>query len=240
MNGFSDLIASDPFWLWLVVGAVVLAVEVATGTGWLLWAAVAAGAVSILALTTAASFAVELAAFAGLTIVLALGARKLLPGSLTEEGPDINDNIARIVGRKGLAASAFTAGAGRVAIDGKEWAAELDGAAALASGAPVEVVSVEDYIQHNPLVANGREPFRAFFSRINPTPKPVAPIIADLVNIMADRDNVVLAFRRELPNPREPGKTYTTTWFDMFRIENGKLAEHWDYGTLPAAAPAAR
>jgi predicted SnoaL-like aldol condensation-catalyzing enzyme len=97
----------------------------------------------------------------------------------------------------------------------------------------------EDYIQHNPLVANGREPFRAFFSRINPTPKPVQPTIADLVSINADRDMVVLAFRRELPNPREPGKTYTTTWFDMFRMKDGKLAEHWDYGTLPAAAPAA-
>ena len=23
-------------------------------------------------------------------------------------------------------------------------------------------------------------------------------------------------------------KKYTTTWFDMFRIENGKIAEHWD------------
>ena len=25
-----------------------------------------------------------------------------------------------------------------------------------------------------------------------------------------------------------PAKKYTTTWFDMFRIENGKIAEHWD------------
>lgn len=23
-------------------------------------------------------------------------------------------------------------------------------------------------------------------------------------------------------------KKYTTTWFDMFRIEEGKIAEHWD------------
>jgi len=23
-------------------------------------------------------------------------------------------------------------------------------------------------------------------------------------------------------------KKYTTTWFDMFRIEGGKIAEHWD------------
>jgi predicted SnoaL-like aldol condensation-catalyzing enzyme len=97
----------------------------------------------------------------------------------------------------------------------------------------------ENYIQHNPLVANGREPFRAFFARINPTPKPVQPTIDGLVSMLADRDNVVLAFRRELPDPRNPGKTYTSTWFDMFRIEGGKLAEHWDYGTLPPAAPVA-
>jgi predicted SnoaL-like aldol condensation-catalyzing enzyme len=38
----------------------------------------------------------------------------------------------------------------------------------------------------------------------------------------------VLAFGREMTEPKDPKKTYTTTWFDMFRIENGKLAEHWD------------
>jgi len=30
------------------------------------------------------------------------------------------------------------------------------------------------------------------------------------------------------PDPKGPAKKYTTTWFDMFRIENGKIAEHWD------------
>lgn len=97
----------------------------------------------------------------------------------------------------------------------------------------------ESYIQHNPQIASGREPFRAIFSRINPTPKPVKPIIEGLVSIVADRDMVVLAFRRELPNPREPGKTFTTTWFDMFRVEGGKVAEHWDFGQVSAAPPPA-
>ena len=27
------------------------------------------------------------------------------------------------------------------------------------------------------------------------------------------------------------GAAYTTTWFDMFRIEDGKIAEHWDCDT---------
>jgi hypothetical protein len=38
--------------------------------------------------------------------------------------------------------AAFTNGAGRVFIDGKEWAAELDGEVVPPAGAKVEVVSV--------------------------------------------------------------------------------------------------
>jgi predicted SnoaL-like aldol condensation-catalyzing enzyme len=51
---------------------------------------------------------------------------------------------------------------------------------------------------------------------------------------MAEGDYVVLAFKRELPDPQNAGKNYTTTWFDMFRIQDGKIAEHWDYGTKAA------
>ncbi len=87
----------------------------------------------------------------------------------------------------------------------------------------------EDYIQHNPMVATGRKPFTDFFGRFEALP--VKPEIDDLVNMVAEGDFVVLAFKRELPDPQNPGKTYTTTWFDMLRIENGKIAEHWDYGT---------
>ncbi len=92
----------------------------------------------------------------------------------------------------------------------------------------------EDYIQHNPAVDTGRAPFMAFFGSL---PKvAVQDTIPDLVHIMAEGDYVTLAFLREFPDPRTPGKMYTTTWFDMFRVANGKLAEHWDYGTLGAPA----
>ena len=87
----------------------------------------------------------------------------------------------------------------------------------------------EDYIQHNPLVATGRKPFTDFFGQFEP--QPVKPEIDNLVALVAEGDYVVLAFKREMPDPQNPGKTYTTTWFDMLRIENGKIAEHWDYGT---------
>jgi membrane protein implicated in regulation of membrane protease activity len=81
-------------------------------------------------------------AFALLTIVSTLLARRYLPQSLTTHGHDINDNVARLVGHQGQAVSAFTGRAGRVFIDGKEWAAELDKDEALEAGARIEVVGV--------------------------------------------------------------------------------------------------
>jgi predicted SnoaL-like aldol condensation-catalyzing enzyme len=87
----------------------------------------------------------------------------------------------------------------------------------------------EDYIQHNPNVATGRDAFVEFFGQS--PPQPIKETIDDLVRIVAESDVVVLAFRRELPDLAREGQTYTTTWFDMFRIADGKIVEHWDYGT---------
>ena len=89
----------------------------------------------------------------------------------------------------------------------------------------------EGYIQHNPNVPTGRAAFIDFFSK-NVTPGAIQPRVkAPLVAILADGDLVVLAFSREAPDPKDPAKKYTTTWFDMFRLEGGKIAEHWDPAT---------
>ena len=91
-----------------------------------------------------------------------------------------------------------------------------------------EKYMAEGYIQHNPNVPTGRAAFIDFFSKLS-GPKPIeAQVKAPLVALVAEGDLVVLTFVRELPDPKDPTKKYTTTWFDMFRIENGKIAEHWD------------
>jgi predicted SnoaL-like aldol condensation-catalyzing enzyme len=87
----------------------------------------------------------------------------------------------------------------------------------------------ESYIQHNPNVPTGRAAFMEFFGQLPRTP--VKDTIDELVSIVAERDLVVLALRRELPDLAREGQTYTTTWFDMFRVADGKIVEHWDYGT---------
>jgi predicted SnoaL-like aldol condensation-catalyzing enzyme len=86
----------------------------------------------------------------------------------------------------------------------------------------------EDYIQHNPNADTGIAGFKAYFSRIPGGPQPVQDTIPGLVAIQAEGNFVTLSFVREEKDPANPGQKYTTTWFDMFRIDNGKIAEHWD------------
>lgn len=131
-------------WVWAALAAALLAVEVLTGSGWLLWAAASAGVTALLAGVTRLGLPAALVVFAGLTIASTLVAQRVFPRRpRTHDGSDINDNVARLVGHRGWAAQAFDGAVGRVSIDGKEWAAELDGAEALAAGAAVEVVSVQ-------------------------------------------------------------------------------------------------
>lgn len=90
----------------------------------------------------------------------------------------------------------------------------------------------EDYIQHNPAIPTGRAPFIGFFGQF--PQQPVMETIDGLVSITAERDLVTMSFVRECVDPRNPGETYTTTWFDMFRVGNGVITEHWDYGNVTA------
>jgi predicted SnoaL-like aldol condensation-catalyzing enzyme len=65
-------------------------------------------------------------------------------------------------------------------------------------------------------------------------PKPIPKTLATpVVAVVAEGDLVVVATRRELKNPKDPSKTYTTTWFDMWRMKDGKADEHWDGAELP-------
>jgi predicted SnoaL-like aldol condensation-catalyzing enzyme len=84
-----------------------------------------------------------------------------------------------------------------------------------------------DMIQHNPNFTNGNEQLKRNAGK-NP-PLPINnPIHRKFVTIMAEGDMVLAAFPRELPDPDDASKTYTTVQFDLYRIQNGKVAEHWD------------
>jgi predicted SnoaL-like aldol condensation-catalyzing enzyme len=97
-----------------------------------------------------------------------------------------------------------------------------------------------DYMQHNPNAETGMAGFKTYFNAIKPKQLPPIPATLDnLVAIQAEGDYVTLSFVREEDDPAAKGKKYTTTWFDMLRVVNGKLVEHWDSATKGAAGPVA-
>jgi predicted SnoaL-like aldol condensation-catalyzing enzyme len=101
------------------------------------------------------------------------------------------------------------------------------------------------YLQHNPNVKSGRDPVVKYFIAMRkPSPIPEhmkTPVVA----VLAEGDLVIVVTARTLKDPNDPSKTYTTSWFDMWRIKDGKADEHWDAATLaprpataqPASAP---
>jgi predicted SnoaL-like aldol condensation-catalyzing enzyme len=84
----------------------------------------------------------------------------------------------------------------------------------------IETYFAPGYIQHNPMVQTGTEPFRAFFKSFYAT-NPQATI--EVKRALADGDLVALHYKAKF-TPDERGDAVV----DIFRIENGKIAEHWD------------
>lgn len=96
-----------------------------------------------------------------------------------------------------------------------------------------EKFMTEDYMQHNPNADTGREGFLAYFKANGGGPKPVPERLPGLVAIQGEGDYVTLSFVRQYQDAGIPGESYYTTWFDMFRIVDGKIVEHWDSAHKP-------
>jgi len=89
----------------------------------------------------------------------------------------------------------------------------------------------ENYIQHNPLVAQGRVGFKDFFKNWFES---VPNFSYQLRNLIVNHDYVWVYGTYSGTHTHEwlgipaTNKEYKFNGVDIFRIENGKLAEHWD------------
>ncbi|MCX4140673.1 nuclear transport factor 2 family protein [Paraburkholderia nemoris] len=91
----------------------------------------------------------------------------------------------------------------------------------------VEVMTrfiADDYIQHDPNApGNGRERLIEHFRRVplaGVTPPPV-------VSVIVEGELGTVMFKEPTPDPTAPGQTYDWYMITVFRVRNGKLAEHW-------------
>jgi len=91
------------------------------------------------------------------------------------------------------------------------------------------------YHQHNPNAASGLAGVVYYFTQVRkvaPTPVP-AKLGTPIAAVVAEGDLVMVATPRVVKDSKDPTKTYTTTWFDMWRFVDGKADEHWDGATKP-------
>ncbi|MDQ8029420.1 MAG: NfeD family protein [Brevundimonas sp.] len=143
MNALIEFHGAQPFWIWLALGVILLAIESAFSTEWLLWPAVSAGVVAVLtAIGLPLGFWGEVALFAALTVAATLMSRQLVQKVNPSEAPDINARDSRLVGQRAQVVQAFVDGRGRVFVSGAEWSAEIDGVAPPA-GESVIVESID-------------------------------------------------------------------------------------------------
>lgn len=132
MDALIELHAAQPYWIWLALGVILLAVEAAFSTEWLLWPAVAAGVVAVVtALGLPLGPLGEILLFAVLTVAATLLSRRLIQRVNPSDAPDINARDGRLIGQRAQVAQAFVDGRGRVFVSGAEWPAEIEGAAPL-------------------------------------------------------------------------------------------------------------
>lgn len=93
----------------------------------------------------------------------------------------------------------------------------------------VEAVSeyyADDIIQQNDMFANGIEAQTGVFAMLSG----IAGFDAEFVRVIADDDMVAVHARYEGFGPA------AMIAFDVFRVEDGKIVEHWD-NLIPEAAP---
>jgi len=89
------------------------------------------------------------------------------------------------------------------------------------------------YHQHNPNAASGLAGVLYYFTQVRkaqPTPIP-EKLGIPIVSVVAEGDRVIVVTPRVVKDPKDPTKSYTTTWFDMWRFVDGKADEHWDGAT---------
>ena len=84
----------------------------------------------------------------------------------------------------------------------------------------------EGYIQHNPNAGQGLKGVQDYIRATRPERPILDKLELPLIQLIAEGDYVMTSFVR--PEKDADGETYYSTWFDLYRIADGKIAEHWD------------
>ena len=140
--------ALEPYWLWLLAGALLAAAEIIVPGFFLIWFAVAAILTGMLAFLMPEAVALQIGMFAIVAVAMVyFGRRWFTANPIVSSDPLLNERGARMVGEIVTVVEAIEHGSGRVKVGDSVWSAK--GADALAgtqvriTGANGSVLMVE-------------------------------------------------------------------------------------------------
>jgi len=112
---------------WGLLGIALVGLELITGTTYILWPAVAALAVALLAFVLPLSWEMQFILFFLISaVLLVVGHLYLRPAMKSGEASDLNDPTRTLQGRRVVAFTDFDNGDGRVTVGDTQWKASTD------------------------------------------------------------------------------------------------------------------
>jgi predicted SnoaL-like aldol condensation-catalyzing enzyme len=99
--------------------------------------------------------------------------------------------------------------------------------------------AAENFIQHNPNIPTGRAALMTFFQSLGPAIEPIPDQLQNPPVVAGAQGNFVwLVFEHKFKNPKDSSQSVYENSFDLFRIQNGKIQEHWDAARKNPGSPA--
>ncbi|WP_421993156.1 NfeD family protein [Qipengyuania sp.] len=114
----------DTYWIWLIVGLSLAVLEMVVPGVYLIWLAMAALAIAVLAFVSAPPLALQIIAWVSLSMIFAFSAKRWLRDRpIISSDPLLNNRAGRLVGETALVTQAIADGEGRVKVGDSEWIA---------------------------------------------------------------------------------------------------------------------
>ena len=114
----------EPYWIWLVIGLVLAALEIVVPGVYLIWLAIAALVTGALTFIFDPGVPLQIINFVSIALITAFSARRILRNKpILSSDPLMNKRGARMVGETCVVVQAFEGGTGRVRLGDSEWLA---------------------------------------------------------------------------------------------------------------------
>ncbi|WP_324829228.1 NfeD family protein [Qipengyuania zhejiangensis] len=118
MEGF------ESYWIWLILGLALAALEMVVPGVYLIWLALAAIVIALLAFVSGPPVALQVIAFVSLALIFAFSARRVLRDRpIVSSDPLLNNRVGRLVGETAIVTQALEGSSGRVKVGDSEWIA---------------------------------------------------------------------------------------------------------------------